>query len=81
MNSAIRDIARWARSQGWTVEDDASGYTRFFDPDGSFITRYPATPSNSRRRLADLIVAIKKAGLELPPPSKKQLRSRRQKGQ
>lgn len=80
MNRAIQDIAKWAKSQGWTVTDDASGYTRFYNPTGDYITRYPATPSNERRRMADLTTALKGAGLELPPPSKSQLRARRNQG-
>lgn len=43
MNS---DVAKWARSQSWTVEDDAKGYTRFFNPDGECIMNYPATPKS-----------------------------------
>lgn len=77
LNSDIRDLATWARSQGWKVEDTAAGYTRFFDPDGEYIARYPATPSNPRRRLADLTVKLKAAGLPVPPPSKKEQRAER----
>lgn len=79
MNSEIRDIAKWAESQGWSTADDSKGYTRFYDPNGNYVARYPATPSNPRRRMADLTTALKRAGLELPPPSKKVLRSRRRK--
>lgn len=75
MNKAIREWVSWAESQGWRVEDDAKGYTRFFDPEGNYIGRYPATPSNPRRRLQDLKVALKKAGLQIPPPSKKERRA------
>jgi hypothetical protein len=32
MNSDIADIVKWARSQQWTVVDDAKGYTRFYNP-------------------------------------------------
>lgn len=83
MNSDIRDLAKWATSQGWTVTDTASGYTQFFDTNGVYVGEYPATPSNPRRRMADLSVALRKAGLQVPPPSKKELRSARnkQKGQ
>lgn len=81
MNSAIKDLAAWAISQGWTVEDDANGYTRFFDPNGNYITRYPATPSNPYRRMKDVTVALKKAGLQVPPPSKKEQRAHRRKEQ
>ncbi|WP_084494950.1 hypothetical protein [Nocardia shimofusensis] len=77
MNSDIRDLATWARSQGWKVEDTASGYTQFFDPSGEYVARYPATPSNPRRRMADLKVALKNAGLRIPPPSKKEQRAMR----
>ncbi|MFT4011330.1 MAG: hypothetical protein QM655_14945 [Nocardioidaceae bacterium] len=60
MNSAIKDWADWAVSQGWTVKDDTKGYTRFFDPEGTYVGYYPATPSNPVRRMADLKVALKK---------------------
>jgi hypothetical protein len=80
VNSAIVKIAKWARSQQWTVEDDASGYTRFYNPQGEYIARYPATPSNEYRRTQDLVVALKKAGLPWPPPSKKEQRAQRTKG-
>lgn len=79
MNREIADIAVWARSQGWSVRDTKDGYTRFFDPDDLYIVRYPATPSNPYRRMKDLTVALKKAGLPIPPPSKKELRSIRRK--
>jgi hypothetical protein len=80
VNSAIVKTAKWARSQGWRVEDDASGYTRFYNRDGEYIARYPATPSNERRRMQDLVVALKKAGLPWPVPSRKEQRARREKG-
>jgi len=80
VNSAIVKIARWARSQQWTVEDDASGYTRFYNPQGEYVTQYPATPSNEYRRRRDLLVALKRAGLAWPPPSKKEQRAQRKKG-
>lgn len=80
VNSDIADIAKWAQSQGWTVKDDASNYTRFYDPHGNYVVRYPATPSNARRRMADLQVALRKAGLQVPPPSKKEQRAQRKKG-
>ncbi|RYE39988.1 MAG: hypothetical protein EOP24_42500 [Hyphomicrobiales bacterium] len=79
MNSDIKDIADWATSQGWTVTDTANGYTQFYAPTGEWVGRYPATPSNPRRRMADLRVALKKAGLQLPPPSKKEQRAMRKK--
>jgi hypothetical protein len=79
MNRDVKELASWASSQGWRVDDDASGYTRFYDPDGTYIAYYPATPSNPRRRLAGLTVALKKAGLQVPPPSKKEQRAQRRK--
>lgn len=79
MNSAIIKVAKWAQSQEWTVEDDASGYTRFYNIDGVYIARFPATPSNEYRRMQDLLVALKKAGLPWPPPSKKERRAQRRK--
>jgi hypothetical protein len=77
MNRDVRDLAAWAISQGWRVQDDASGYTRFFDNRDRYVARYPATPSNPRRRMADLKVALRRAGLRVPPPSKKEQRSQR----
>lgn len=47
MNRDIKKIAKWARSQGGTVEDDASGHTRFYAPNGHSVADYPATPSPS----------------------------------
>ncbi|WP_416063466.1 hypothetical protein [Rhodococcus indonesiensis] len=79
MNSNIKDIADWAKNQGWTVTDTANGYTQFYSPTGEWVAHYPATPSNPRRRMADLKVALKKAGLPLPPPSKKEQRAMRRK--
>ncbi len=79
MNSDIKDWADWAESQGWTVKTDGKGYARFYDPDDEYIAQYPATPSNPRRRMKDLQVALKKAGLQIPPPSKKEQKSARRK--
>jgi hypothetical protein len=79
VNSAIIKIAKWAQSQQWTVEDDSKGYTRFYDPQDVYIARFPATPSNEYRRMQDLLVALKKAGLPWPAPSKKEQRAQRRK--
>lgn len=75
MNSDIKKWADWAASQGWTVKATADGYTQFFNPEGEYVGRYPATPSNPRRRMADLKGALTKAGLPIPPPSKKEQHS------
>ena len=79
MNAEIRKVVEWARENGWTVEDTSNGYTRFYDPDGTYAGYYPATPSNPRRRLADLLGRLGKHGLVWPPPSKKERRSVRRK--
>lgn len=79
MNSDIKDWADWAVTQGWTVTDDTKGYTRFHAPNGDYVATYPATPSNPRRRMADLKTALKRAGLQIPPPSKKEQRAMRRK--
>ena len=73
----ISDIITWAHSQGWTVDVDNNGYRRFFDPLGNYVVRYPATPSNPRRRRLDVLTAVKKAGLPWPAPSKKEQRAQR----
>jgi hypothetical protein len=79
MNREIKKIAKWARSQAWTVKDDAKGYTHFYDPRGHHAANYPATPSNPRRRMAELEVELRKHGLHVPPPSKKEQRAKRAK--
>lgn len=79
MADDIDKLIRWARSQGWDVRIDASGYRRFYAPDGTYVVRYPATPSNPRRRLHDVINATRRHGLAWPPPSKSQQRSQRRK--
>ncbi len=80
MNPDIADWAAWARSQGWNVTDTTKGYTQFFTPEGDYAGRYPVTPSNPRRRMADLKTALKAHGLPIPPPSKKEQRAARRKG-
>jgi hypothetical protein len=79
MNRDIKNIAKWAKSQGWTVKDDAKGYTHFYDPGGNHRAYYPATPSNPYRRMKDLKTDLKASGLPIPPPSKKEQRTRREK--
>jgi hypothetical protein len=59
----LTDIVKWAKSQRWRVTTDSKGYSRFYDPVGNYITYYPATPRNARRRMADLCAALKRAGL------------------
>jgi hypothetical protein len=81
MNSDIARIAKWARANGWDVRDDGNGYTRFYNLEGRYVANYPATPSNPRRRMADLTVALARAGLAWPPPSKSEQRSQRRKGE
>jgi hypothetical protein len=80
MAEDIDKLIAWACSQGWRVERDAKGYRRFYAPDGSYVVRYPATPSNPRRRLADVVTAVRSYGLGWPPPSKKEQRALRRKG-
>lgn len=79
MAPEIADIAQWAQECGWTVRTSTSGYARFYTPDGTYVSDYPSTPS-SQARLRNLSAALRRAGLELPPPSKKVRRSRRRKG-
>ena len=80
MADDINKLIAWAKSQGWDVQSDADGYRRFYRPDGTYVVRYPATPSNPHRRLRDVIVEVRKHGLEWPRPSKAELRSRRTNG-
>lgn len=80
MNREIKDWADWAKANGWTVKDDTKGYTHFYTPEGEHVGRYPATPSRPNRRRQELAVALRKNGLTIPPPSKKEQRARRRKG-
>ncbi|MFN6543904.1 hypothetical protein ACPCIR_12750 [Mycobacterium sp. NPDC051198] len=80
-SDGISDIIEWAESQGWTVETDNNGYRRFYDPQGNYVVRYPATPSNPYRRRLDVLTKVKQAGLPWPAPSKKEQRSQRRKGE
>jgi hypothetical protein len=73
----LTDIVKWAKSQRWRVTTDSKGYSRFYDPEGNYITYYPATPRNARRRMADLRTALKRAGLQMPPPSRSEQRAQR----
>ena len=79
MADDIDKLIDWASSQGFEVRYDAKGYRRFYTPGGTYIGRYPATPSNPRRRLAEVVSALRQAGLPWPPPSKKEQRAQRRK--
>lgn len=79
MDKDLKPLVKWAESQGWSITTDADGYTRFYAPDGSYVVRYPASPSNPRRRLMDVKVALRANGLEIPPPSKAVQRARAKK--
>jgi hypothetical protein len=81
MSDDLRDLIRWATQNGWDVRVDSKGYSRFHDPNGNFVAHYPARPSNPYRRMMDLRTALKRAGLQIPPPSKKEQRSNRRKGE
>jgi hypothetical protein len=73
----IDKLITWARSQGCHVTIGSDGYRRFYTPDGDYVVRYPATPSNPRRRFLEVVTAVRQHGLAWPPPSKKELRSQR----
>ncbi len=75
----IDKLVEWACSQGWEIRVDSKGYRRFYRPDGAYVGYYPATPSNPRRRLADIIAAVRRNGLGWPPPSKKERRAQHRK--
>lgn len=77
MAEDIDKVIAWVCSQGWEVRTDANGYRRFYTPEGTYVVRYPATPGNSRRRLLDVVTAVREHGLVWPPPSKKEQRAQR----
>ena len=73
----LSPLIKWAESQGWEVKTDSNGYRRFYDPEGNYITNYPATPGRPGRRMKELQLALKRAGLQVPPPSKREQRAQR----
>ena len=75
----IDKLDDWVCSQGWKVRTDASGYRRYYTPDGTYVVRYPNTPGNKGRRYLDVLTALRQAGLTWPPLSKKELRAQRRK--
>jgi hypothetical protein len=77
MDKDLKEYIDWAESQGWEVRQSADGYTRFYTPAGAFAAQYPNTPSNPYRRMKDLQVALRRNGLQIPPPSKKEQRALR----
>lgn len=77
MADDIDKLIDWVERNGWIVEIDANGYRRFYAPDGQYVGRYPATPSNPRRRRRDIVQALRRNGLAWPAPSKKEQRSHR----
>lgn len=77
----IEKLIGWAESQGWRVETDGKGYRRFHTPTGDYVGRYPKTPSNPRRRLLDLKTKLKRHGLEIPPPTRHEIRRRERRQQ
>ena len=77
MAEDIDKVIKWARLQGWRVELSADGYRHFWTPKGKWVVKYPATPSRPRRRYLDVVTAVRANGLDWPPPSKKEQRSKR----
>jgi hypothetical protein len=75
----IDGLLAWAERQGFVVEVDENGYRRIFTSIGTYIGRYPASPSRKYRRYTEIVIALKKYGLIWPPPSKKEQRSQRRK--
>jgi hypothetical protein len=70
-------LIKWAESQGWEVKIDTKGYRRFYDPEGNYVANYPATPGKAWRRMKELQLALKRAGLQIPPPSRREQRELR----
>lgn len=80
MAEDIDKLIKWAEKQGWTVEVNSDGYKYFYPPGSDkWVSRHPNTPGRSQRRFTEVRLALKKHGLEWPPPSKSELRARRRK--
>lgn len=75
----LEKIVRAAKDQGWEVGRTEKSHWSFTNPEGAtFITS--GTPSDVRS-VRNALAGLVRLGLEWPPPSKKQLRSRRNKGE
>lgn len=81
MAEDIEKLTDWARSQGFIVTYSANGYRHFHTASGEHVGYYPKTPSRPRRRLARLILDLRRAGLPWPPRSKKEQRAQRRRNQ
>lgn len=81
MAEDIDKLTDWARSQGFDVRYSANGYRHFYTASGEHVGYYPATPGRPSRRLARLILDLRRAGLPWPPPSKKEQRRQRRREQ
>ena len=80
MADDIDELIKHAEQQGWTVDVNSDGYKYFVPPGGSqWVARHPNTPSRKGRRFTEVRLALKRHGLEWPPPSKKELKARRRK--
>ena len=75
----LEKIVRAARNQGWEVGHTEKGHWRFTNPEGATYVS-SGTPGDVRS-VRNTLAGLVRLGLEWPPPGKKQLRSRRRRGE
>ena len=71
----LNKIRKAARDQGWEVAPTRKGHWAFTSPDGQ--TYIASGTPGDVRSLRNTVAALVRMGLDWPPPTKKQLRSRR----
>ena len=65
----IDKLIKWAQKNGWHVDTNPDGYKYFYPPGSTqWVVRHPNTPSRKGRRFTEVRLALKKHGLEWPPP-------------
>lgn len=61
----LRNLAKLAQSQGWTLQPTRKGHVRFNAPDGATTVLAGGTPSD-HRSTKNLLSLLRRSGLEVP---------------
>lgn len=78
MSNDLDRLRKAAEDQGFEVVPLKSGHWAVFTAHGAHVTGLPSTPSD-RRGFANAVSALRRNGFIWPPPSRKELRSRKRK--
>lgn len=61
----LRNLAKLAISQGWTLMPTAKGHVRFNAPDGVTMVLAAGTPSD-HRSTKNLLALLRRSGMDIP---------------